>query len=110
MSAILLAPGASSVQLVTLVQLSANQDYFPHTLLVQILGPTHALLAQSAPQRFVFGSRIDPAGPGGFTMSIDFNFAISTIGIHWVQALVDGDIVTQIPIVIQRRQTGFLQR
>ena len=43
-------------------------------------------------------------------MSTDFNFGISETGTHWVQALVDGQLVAQIPIVIQRRQTGFFQR
>jgi hypothetical protein len=110
MSAILLGPGVSAVQFATLVQLSANLDFSPHTLLVQILGPTHAPLAQSAAQRFVFGSRIDPTEPGGFTMSTDFNFHIAGLGTHWVQAVVDGEVVIQIPILIQRKQTGSLQR
>jgi len=101
------APGNTSIQFVTLVLLhNPEYDISPHTLRVQVLQAPDfkTVVAAGPPQRFVYGYKMSPVAPGGFSMTTHFNFRVAEMGVYWVQAVLDGELAIQIPLIIQRMQ------
>lgn len=103
LSSIQVAPSSDSVQLFSLVHLySSGLDLMPHTVAAQIVDPTGQVVAPSEPFRFVYGYKVDANGPGGFILSTQFNFHVNYMGVHWAQLLLDGELVTQVPLMLRR--------
>jgi len=68
-----------------------------------VIAPDHTnIVGSGAPYRFVYGYKISPDAPGGFMMSTPFIFEVKQLGTHWIQAYLDGQLKTQIPIFIQQ--------
>lgn len=83
-------------------------DYLPHVLQVQVAKwefDHWDVLAAAPPQPFLYGYKLDPSGPGAFALSTEFNLNVERLGGRgtvFVQALVDGQLVTQTPLMLRR--------
>ena len=93
------------VHFFTLVYLHAMpMDYMPHMLQVQALDPQSNIAASGPPFQFVYGNRLDFSGPGGFVLSTKFDFVVRIEGVYWVQAFLDGGLLTQVPLILTRKR------
>lgn len=105
LNSIQLTPLSTGVHFFSLVGVyKASYDFNPHTLQVVMLAPPDykVIIAAGPPQRFVYGYRLTQAAPGGFLLGTEFNVVIATLGVYWIQALLDNELVSQVPLLLSK--------
>jgi hypothetical protein len=79
-----------------------------HVAKVQMLGMRSeqwVTVAQAPDQKFVYGRRFDPTSPGGFSLTTEFNvdfIQLDALGTHYIQVMLDGVLVAQMPLTLRR--------
>lgn len=95
-----------SARFFTLTYLHSRPNEFrQHVLQIKMIGrgsDGKTFVAASAPeQRFVYGYKIDPNGPGAFVLTTEFTLDLSNmgnLGTYMIQAFLDGEIVAETPL------------
>src|ERR1700722_1329953 len=73
-----LGPGTTFARFSAVTGLNSQPgDYDQHTLQVMITDRAGNRIDDAKPYNFVYGYKIDPAGPGGFILTTAFNLNIS---------------------------------
>lgn len=84
-------------------------DLQQHVAKVQLMGLREGAwgsVAEAPDQRFVYGYKLDPSGPGAFMLTTEFNLDLTmlgALGVLYVQVLVDGNLEDQTPLTLLRR-------
>jgi len=84
-------------------------DFSSHTLKLQMVGRNDedwVVVADAPEERFVYGHNIDPSGPGGYALTTQFTLnpqVMGSLGLYFVQALLDGDLLAQTPFMLKWR-------
>jgi hypothetical protein len=87
---------------------SRPADYLQHVLRIQMVGQDGSdwkIVADAPDHRFVYGYALAALAPGGFVLTTEFNInliPLGSLGTYLVQAIVDGDLVEQTPLTLQR--------
>ncbi len=80
----------------------AGPDVTSHSVVIQTVAPDQTVPAIASPHRFVYGRKLDADSPGGYYLGTEFNFEATLFGTYWVQAWLDGVLLTQVPLLIRR--------
>jgi hypothetical protein len=106
MSAITVARGNSTARFFSVTFVSSQPgDFEQHQLRIQVTDRNLRLIAQANDWPFQFGYLLDPSGPGGFTLTTEFNIDVTPyqLPLHClVSAFVDGQTVARAPIMLRR--------
>ena len=84
-------------------------DIVFHTLKLQMVarnGEDWVIVADAPENIFVFGYLVDPSGPGGYTLTTQFILnphVMGPLGLYFIQALLDGELLTQTPLMLKWR-------
>ena len=81
-------------------------DHLPHVMQVQMVTRDGQRAVAEAPAyTFVYGYKIDPAGPGGFYLTTEFTLdlrPLEPLGHYLICALVNGEIAARSPLMLRR--------
>ena len=95
-------------QFFVLTYLHSNPgDFLLHTLKVQMVGRSgeNWVVAADAPEeRFEYGYKVDASGPGGYMLTTEFVLnpqVMGSLGLYFIQAVLDGDLVAQTPLTLK---------
>jgi hypothetical protein len=88
---------------------SVPLDYGQHIAQIQLVGLRNSnwvVVANAPPHAFVYSYALVPSAPGAFMLTTEFNLDLTTLGqlgTFWVQLLLDGNMIEQTPLTLQRR-------
>lgn len=82
---------------------TTSPDPTSHVLNVQLMGPTGAIVAAANTFEFKYGYKFGPSMPGLFVLSTEFNIRVTALGVHWMQAVLDGAAVAAAPLTLRLR-------
>jgi hypothetical protein len=106
LSVLTVPKGNTHAHFFALTQLfSEPGDYSTHTISVRLMAYDGRYVGSAPDVVFSYGYRIDPLGPGGYSLKTEFNVELSTLpyfGWFLIWAYVDGQPVAKIPIMLRR--------
>ncbi len=108
MSAINLGPNSQTVHFFVVTSLNSQPgDFGPHKLTVSVADMDGKTIAYTLPAEFKYGYKLDPDGPGGFIMTTEIVFDLSSIPlpVHLtVAAFLDSEPnpVSYAPLMLRR--------
>ncbi|HEV8038874.1 MAG TPA: hypothetical protein VGP62_08430 [Bryobacteraceae bacterium] len=107
MTAIRLAGGTKSAHFFVVTFLNSQPgDFAKHVLKIQVLDKSGPFISQADDYPFVYGYKLDSSGPGGFTLTTEFNIDTTSMPspAGWIiVAFLDGQAVARIPLMLLRR-------
>jgi hypothetical protein len=69
-------------------------------------GEDWVVVADAPENKFVYGYLVDPSGPGGYALTTQFILnpqVMGSLGLYFIQALLDGELLTQTPLMLKWR-------
>jgi hypothetical protein len=84
-------------------------DSAQHVTEISMLGFRNGnwvIVASTAPRHFAYSYAMVHNAPGAFMLTTEFNLDLATLGdlgTFWIQLLVDGELVEQTPLTLQRQ-------
>ena len=80
-------------------------DTSPHKIKVQMISSSGDFVAEAPERWFFYGYNVDPSGPGGYTLTTEFNLDLSplgTLGSYAVWVFLDDVRVCGAPLIMRR--------
>jgi hypothetical protein len=80
-------------------------DLINHVLSVRMVDASGQSVATAPDRHFAYAYRIDPAGPGGFSLTTKFTVDVTklaSLGTYLIEAWLDGSRVAQAPLTLRR--------
>jgi hypothetical protein len=109
MDTLRIARAATTAHFWVLTSLHCNPgDIRQHVITIKMvgnIGGNWESVVGTGPFTFSYGYKLDPLGPGAFTLRTEFNLDLTvlpTLGLFYVQAIVDEEMVAQIPFRLRR--------
>jgi len=80
-------------------------DFSSHILRIQVTDGSGPLIAEAADYAFSYGYKVDPTGPGGFTLTTEFTVDTRPVRLPvdcLISAFLDGQSVARTPLRLRR--------